>query len=102
MTPKFKVGDKVRYRAEGGEPWSGLTVKEVSRAVTCTCGHSIDAHAAGNTHECVEIIADVSPCFCACQDFMFGKITARRVLATRDDGGGSIEAAERYFELEES
>ena len=69
---KFKVGDKVRYRAEGGEPWSGLTVR---RIIGDSALDYIEYQGRG----------------------AFG----RRILATRDDGGGSIEAAERYFELED-
>ena len=70
MQPRFKVGDKVRYSNRRSQHIRKLTV--------------------GSTRLIEPDLSNPeSP-----------RAPYYRVLATRDDGRGSIEAAERFFELE--
>ena len=49
-----------------------MTLDERQRHIFCTCGHTMEVHAEGDTHECLDLIDD-DETFCACQNFVFAR-----------------------------
>lgn len=42
--------------------------------IFCQCGHTMEVHSDGNTHECLDLIDE--DVFCPCQNFTFASLKA--------------------------